>query len=65
MKAKTKTKKVEVKQVEDTYSKEQIVKSKRFANYVDLLNATLKNNKKYTINQVEEIIINYMKGKVN
>lgn len=62
---KAKTKKVEVKQVEDTYSKEQIVKSKRFANYVDLLNATLKNNKKYTINQVEEIIINYMKGKVN
>ena len=65
MKAKTKTKKVEVKKVEDTYSKEQIVKSKRFANYVDLLNATLKNNKKYTLNQVEEIIINYMKGKVN
>ena len=62
---KAKTKKVEVKQVEDTYSKEQIVKSKRFANYVDLLNATLKNNKKYTLNQVEEIIINYMKGKVN
>ena len=62
---KAKTKKVEVKQVENTYSKEQIVKSKRFANYVDLLNATLKNNKKYTINQVEEIIINYMKGKVN
>ena len=65
MKAKAKTKKVEVKQVEDTYSKEQIVKSKRFANYVDLLNATLKDNKKYTLNQVEEIIINYMKGKVN
>ena len=65
MKAKTKTKKVEVKKVEDTYSKEQIVKSKRFVNYVDLLNATLKNNKKYTLNQVEEIIINYMKGKVN
>ena len=58
-----KTKKV--KQVKDTYSKEQIVKSRRFANHVDLLNATLKDNKKYTLNQVEEIIINYMKGKVN
>ena len=65
MKAKTKTKKVEVKKVEDTYSKEQIVKSKRFANYVDLLNATLKDDKKYTLSQVENTIINYMKGKVN
>ena len=65
MKAKTKTKKVEVKQVEDTYSKEQIVKSRRFANYVDLLNATLKDDKKYTLSQVENTIINYMKGKVN
>lgn len=61
---KAKTKKVEVKQVENTYSKEQIVKSKRFANHVDLLNATLKDNKKYTLNQVEETITNYMKGKV-
>lgn len=62
---KAKTKKVEVKQVEDTYSKEQIVKSRRFANYVDLLNATLKDDKKYTLSQVENTIINYMKGKVN
>ena len=62
---KAKTKKVEVKQVEDTYSKEQIVKSRRFANYVDLLNATLKDDKKYTLSQVQNTIINYMKGKVN
>ena len=65
MKDKNKIKTIEVKQVEDTYSKKQIVKSRRFANYVDLLNATLNDSKKYTLKQVEETIINYMKGKVN
>lgn len=62
---KAKTKKVENKITEDKYTKEQIVKSKRFSNNVDLLNATLKENKKYTLQEVNEIIKNYMKGKVN
>ncbi len=62
---KAKTKKVEKQPIEDTYTKEQIVKSKRFANNVDLLNATLKDTKKYTLKEVNEIIENYMKGKVN
>lgn len=62
---KAKTKKVEKKVAEDRYIKEQIVKSKKFANNVDLLNATLKDDKKYTLQEVNEIIENYMKGKVN
>lgn len=65
MKAKAKTKKVVNKIVEDKYTKEQIVTSKRFANNVDLLNALLKDNKKYTLKEVDKIIENYMKGKVN
>lgn len=49
---------------EDKFSKEQIVKSKKFQNNVDLLNAVLKENKKYTLKEVNEIIKNFKKGKV-
>lgn len=59
-----KTSKKEIKNTEDKFSKEQIVKSKRFRNNIDLLNAILKENKKYTLKEVEEIIKNFMKGKV-
>ena len=66
MTKKTKTQKTKDKSViEDKYTKEQIVKSKRFANYVDLLNATLKDDQRYTLEEVSEVIENYMKGKVN
>ena len=58
-----KTSKKEIKNTEDKFSKEQIVKSKRFRNNIDLLNAILKENKQYTL-KVEEIIKNFMKGKV-
>ncbi|MDY5647126.1 MAG: hypothetical protein SPF22_09000 [Candidatus Onthovivens sp.] len=59
-----KTSKKEIKNTEDKFSKEQIVKSKRFRNNIDLLNAILKENKQYTLKEVEEIIKNFMKGKV-
>lgn len=59
-----KTSKKEIKNIEDKFSKEQIVKSKRFRNNIDLLNAILKENKQYTLKEVEEIIKNFMKGKV-
>lgn len=59
-----KTSKKEIKNTEDKFSKEQIVKSKRFRNNMDLLNAILKENKQYTLKEVEEIIKNFMKGKV-
>ncbi len=59
-----KTSKKEIKNTEDKFSKEQIVKSKRFRNNIDLLNAVLKENKQYTLKEVEEIIKNFMKGKV-
>lgn len=59
-----KTSKKEIRNTEDKFSKEQIVKSKRFRNNIDLLNAILKENKQYTLKEVEEIIKNFMKGKV-
>lgn len=59
-----KTSKKEIKNTEDKFSKEQIVKSKRFRKNIDLLNAILKENKQYTLKEVEEIIKNFMKGKV-
>lgn len=50
--------------VEDKFSKEQIVKAKKFQDNVDLLNAILKNDKEYTLKEVDEIIENFKKGKV-
>jgi len=49
---------------EDKFSKKQIVSSKRYRNNVDLLNAVLKDNKTYTLKEVDEIIEKFKKGKV-
>ncbi len=65
MKAKTSKKKTEKVVNENKFTKEQIVNSKKFAKNVDLLRATLKENKKYTLKEVYEIIENFMKGKVS
>ena len=62
--AKKKNTKV-VSQVEIKYSKEQIVNSNKYKANVDLLNAILKNNRQYTLQEVNEIINNFKKGKVN
>ncbi len=61
--AKKKNTKV-VSQVEIKYSKEQIVNSNKYKANVDLLNAILKNNRQYTLQEVNEIINNFKKGKV-
>lgn len=49
---------------EDKFSKKQIVSSKRYRNNVDLLNAVLKDNKTYTLKEVDGIIEKFKKGKV-
>lgn len=65
MKTSKKVTKKEVKKViEEKYTKEQIVNSKAFINNRDLLNAVLE-NKSYSKTEVNEIIKNYKKGKVN
>ena len=46
------------------FSKEQLVKSNKYENRRDLLNALLKNDTKYTLEQVDKIIESFMKGAV-
>ena len=46
------------------FTKEQIVKSKRYMHYVDFLVGNLRDGKKYTLDQVDNLIHkNYGKGK--
>ena len=46
------------------FTKEQLVKSKKYMNYVDFLNGNLCDNKMYTVEQVDKLISNYYgKGK--
>ena len=62
--ATTRNKKTTAKPAEDTFTKEQIVKSKKYASYVDFLNGNLQDDKTYTIEQVDKLISDfYGKGK--
>ncbi len=54
----------DVKSKEQMFAKEQIAASQRYADRKDLVNAVLADGKKYTFQDVEKTIENYMKGKV-
>ena len=58
------TSEVTAEKHESAFTKAQLLSSKRFASRRDLLDALLKENQKYTVKAVEQIIENYMKGKV-
>jgi hypothetical protein len=66
--AKTTTKvgEEEIKVVMDDnkYSKQQILKSKKYSDKQDLINALLKDDTQYSITEVDELINNFMKGVV-
>ena len=47
-----------------THSKEQLLGSQRYAKRRDLLGALLEDGKRYTIEDVDTVIENFMKGKV-
>ena len=47
-----------------TFTKEKILKFKRYKYRTDLLNALLDNVKVYTIEEVDSLIDKFMKGKV-
>ena len=50
------------------FTKEQLVKSKKYMRYVDFLNGNLRNDKTYTIEQVDKLISNatfFLIGKSN
>lgn len=51
--------------IEDGFTKQQIVNSKKFKDNVDLLNALLKDDKLYTLEEVNKTIEDFRKGKVN
>lgn len=48
-----------------TYTKEQLAASKRYANRRDLIRALLEDGKAYALKEVDALIEQYMKGKVN
>lgn len=50
--------------VEDKFTKEQLISSKKFSNNKDVLSALLEDDKEYSESEVNEIIENFMKGKV-
>lgn len=60
--AKAKLEKKEVK--ENKFSKEQLLKSQKYKDERDLINALLKEDKKYSLSDVDKIIDDFMKGKV-
>lgn len=49
----------------DRYTKEQILSSKRFADRKDIVGVVLKDSVKYSIDEVEKRIEDFMKGKVD
>ena len=52
------------KKEEAKFTKEQLIKSERYVHRVDLLNALLKDNKTYTLSEVDKKINAFMKGAV-
>lgn len=50
--------------IENKFSKNQLLKSKRFADRRDVLNALLSGDREYTITEAEKIIKQYMRGEV-
>ena len=57
--------KTKEKQVDDIrYTKEQLLKAKRFSDNVDILNVVLDEYSVYTVKETEKLIINFLRGKV-
>ena len=57
--------KTKEKQVDDIrYTKEQLLKTKRFRDNVDILNVVLDEYSVYTVKETEKLIINFLRGKV-
>ena len=45
-----------------TYTKEQIYKAKRYMNKKDIITVMLKNDERYTFDQVDQLIEQFLKG---
>lgn len=64
MAEKVATEEASATQDEVKFTKEQIVKAKKYINRRDLVNALLVNGNSYTLNEVDELINKFMKGSV-
>jgi hypothetical protein len=60
----TKTAAKEAEKVESKFSKNQLLAAKRFSGKRDILEALLSDDETYTVKTVEQMIEDYMKGKV-
>lgn len=49
---------------ENTYNKDQILMSEKYAKRRDLVNALLEDDKEYTITEVDAMMEKFLKGKV-
>ncbi len=49
---------------ENKFYKSQLMKSERFGDYVDILNALLEDGKKYTIGEADKAIQGFLKKEV-
>jgi hypothetical protein len=47
------------------FTKEQVVQSKRYVDRIDLLNVLLQTDKSYSLEEVDDLMNNFMKGKVD
>ena len=58
--------KTKEKQVDDIrYTKEQLLKAKRFRDNVDILNVVLDEYSVYTVKETEKLIIDFLRGKLS
>jgi len=64
MSSKKKKEETEVKLEKVTFSKNQILSSKKYRDRKDLINVLLKNDKSYSLDEVDDLIDKFMKGKV-
>lgn len=55
----------EIKKEDVKFTKEQILKSKKFKNRVDLIRVILQDDKSYTLEEVQKEIDKFMKRRVN
>lgn len=55
---------VKAEPIEQKFSKEQILASAKYANKRDLVDALLTNSEKYTMEEIDKKISNYLEGKV-
>lgn len=52
------------KSMESKFSKESLLNAKQFQNKRDIVSALLKDGVEYTVEEVEAVIMEYMKGEV-